>query len=63
MTMVVQKNIDLSKYTTLKTGGPAKYFFEVTTVEEIKTAVFFAKQNELPFFVLGGGSNLLALDE
>jgi len=63
MTMVVQKNIDLSKYTTLKTGGKAKYFFEVTTVEELKTAVLFAKQNELPFFVLGGGSNLLALDE
>ena len=62
MFAIPQRNVALSKYTTLKTGGTAKYFFAVTTLDELETAIQFAKQNELPFFIIGGGSNLLALD-
>ena len=62
MLPTLEENVDLSKYTTLKTGGLAKYFFTVTSLEELKTAIHFTKQNNLQFFIIGGGSNLLALD-
>ena len=58
----IQKNISLAQYTTFKIGGLAKFFLKVKTIEELKEGVSFAKQNSLPFFILGGGSNLLISD-
>ena len=34
--MNIEKNIELKKYTTFKIGGPAKYFVEVKTIEELQ---------------------------
>jgi len=59
----VKKNILLKDYTTFKIGGPAKYFFEAKTKEDIIKAIIVAKQLKLPFFVLGNGSNLLVADK
>ncbi|MBU1557983.1 UDP-N-acetylmuramate dehydrogenase [Patescibacteria group bacterium] len=61
--MKIQKNISLKEYTTFKVGGEAKYFAVINGIEDLKQAVNFAKQNSLPVFVLGGGSNLLISDE
>lgn len=58
----IQKDVPLAKYTTFRIGGPAKYFVEVKTLEEMKDALEYAKKNNLEFFVLGGGSNLLVSD-
>jgi len=58
-----QKNISLAKYTTFKIGGPAKYFFKTKTKQDLIKAVQFAKKEKLPFFILGGGSNLLVSDK
>lgn len=58
----IQQNIPLSKYTTFRIGGPAKHFVEVATIDELKEALDFAKKNNLDFFVLGGGSNILVSD-
>src|SRR5262249_19763287 len=44
-------------------GGPARYFIEASTEEIVLDAIQFAKENKLPVFVLGGGSNLLVADE
>ena len=63
MTLVIKENINLSKYTTFKTGGVARYFVEVKDEEDVKLAGSFAKQNSLPVLVIGGGSNLLVSDE
>ncbi|MFA6404808.1 MAG: UDP-N-acetylmuramate dehydrogenase [Candidatus Paceibacterota bacterium] len=60
--MNILENISLAPYTTFKIGGPAKYFCIVTNEEEIMKAVQFAKDKSLPFFVLGGGSNILISD-
>ena len=60
--MKIQENIPLASYTTFKIGGPARFFCIVTSVDEVKSAVIFAKENSVPFFVLGGGSNLLVSD-
>ena len=59
----VQKNVLLKNYTTFHIGGPAKYFFAVKTKEDLIKAIKVAKKLKLPFFVLGGGSNLLVSDK
>ncbi|MCX6759149.1 MAG: UDP-N-acetylmuramate dehydrogenase [Candidatus Nealsonbacteria bacterium] len=61
--MEFQKNVSLKNYTTFKIGGMAKYFFKVRTKEDLIKAVNTAKKLKLPFFVLGGGSNLLVSDK
>lgn len=48
--------------TTLKVGGPAQYFVEVHTEEDVREAVRFAQSQKAPLFVLGGGSNLVVSD-
>ena len=58
----IKKNILLAPYTTYKIGGPAKYFVEAKTEEEILEALTWAQKNDVPYFVLGGGSNLLISD-
>ncbi len=61
--MKIKENILLAKYTTFKIGGGAKYFLVAKTKEDLIEGVKFARQKHLPFFVLGGGSNLLVSDE
>ena len=59
----IQKNILLKNYTTFRIGGRARYFFAAGTKEKIIWAIKRAKEKKLPFFILGGGSNLLVSDE
>lgn len=61
--MEILENISMKDFTTFRTGGLARWFFRVRSVEELKEAVLFARQKNLPFFVLGGGSNILVSDE
>ncbi|NOQ68062.1 UDP-N-acetylmuramate dehydrogenase [Patescibacteria group bacterium] len=63
MSIKIQKNIPLSKYTSFKIGGPAKFFCVAENVDEIQEALEFAEKNKLKVFVLGGGSNLLVSDK
>jgi len=63
MSIKIQKNISLSKYTSFKIGGPAKYFCVAENVEEIEEALEFEEGNKLNIFVLGGGNNLLISDK
>ena len=61
--MEVKKNISLAEHTTFKIGGKAKFFIETKNRQNIIEAVKFAQKNNLPFFVLGGGANMLFLDD
>ena len=61
--MEFQKNVLLKNYTTFRIGGRARYFFAAGTKEKIIWAIKRAKEKKLPFFILGGGSNLLVSDE
>ncbi len=56
---VVRQDEPLAHKCWLKTGGPAEFFVEPTTIEELCTVVQRAHENDLPIRVLGGGSNLL----
>lgn len=59
----IRKNVLLKNYTTFKIGGRAKYFFVATTKKDLIKTIETAKNFQLPFFVLGGGSNLLISDD
>lgn len=59
----VQENVPLAFWTTLRIGGPARYFIEARTEKAVLQALEFARTKKLPLFVLGGGSNVLIADE
>ncbi len=56
------ENVYLAPLTTLKVGGPARYFMEPKSAAEVAEAVNFAHARNLPLFVLGGGSNVVISD-
>ena len=63
LSMKLQKNVLLKKHTTFRIGGRAKYFFKAKTKKELIEVINFAKRMKRPFFILGGGSNLLVSDK
>jgi len=61
--MGFQNNVLLKNHTTFRIGGKTRYFFIAKNKNGLISAVKMAKKNKLPFFVLGGGSNLLVSDK
>lgn len=60
--IAVQENVPLAPFTSLHIGGPARFFIIASSVGQLRQAILFARRKELPFCMLGGGSNLLASD-
>lgn len=60
--MHIQNNIELSKHTYFRLGGPADFFVEASTREELIEAVQYGITNNLSYIVLGSGSNVLISD-
>ncbi len=60
--MWIRENELLAPYTTFGIGGPARWFVEAKTKAGVAEAAQWARERELPLFVLGGGSNLLVAD-
>ena len=60
--LTVQENKPLREVCTFGIGGPARYFVEVHTVEQAQEALSLARELDLPFHVLGKGSNTLFHD-
>ena len=60
--MLIQENIPLAPLTTFRLGGPARFFVEAKSSDDVQQAVTFAQSRNLPLFVLGGGSNLVVAD-
>ncbi|MBC8487750.1 MAG: FAD-binding protein, partial [Bacteroidetes bacterium] len=58
-----QHSISLSELTTIKLGGNAKLFCNCKTIDEIKTCLIYAKIENLPVQVIGGGSNIIFPDD
>jgi UDP-N-acetylenolpyruvoylglucosamine reductase len=59
----VDSDVQLSKFTTLGTGGRASWFAKPETVLELSELVDWANENDLPVAPVGLGSNLLVADE
>jgi UDP-N-acetylmuramate dehydrogenase len=62
MPLEIRENVPLAPLTTLKVGGPARYFASVSSDDEVVHAFEFAASKNLEVFVLGGGSNILVSD-
>jgi len=60
--MNMRKNVSLARHTTMRVGGPARFFIEAKTIEDVNNAVLFSRENNVPLFVLGSGSNIVVRD-
>lgn len=60
-TQVVEK-VALAPYTTFKIGGPADYFFIAADIKQLQSVIAEAKEQNIPYFILGNGSNILISD-
>ncbi len=60
--MDIRQDVTLAPYTTFAIGGPADYFIEANSQDQLIEAITFAKEKKLPFFVLGTGANILVGD-
>jgi UDP-N-acetylmuramate dehydrogenase len=58
----LQENLPLSAWTTFGVGGPARYFLNAASEQDVLDGLDSAKRLKIPVFVLGGGSNLLIAD-
>jgi UDP-N-acetylmuramate dehydrogenase len=58
----VQHGVALAPFTTFKIGGPADFFYEARSADELAAAVTAARQTNMPYFVLGLGANVLIGD-
>jgi UDP-N-acetylmuramate dehydrogenase len=59
----VQENVILAPYTSARIGGPADVLLTVKSADELAHAMSFIWEHELPYYVLGGGSNVLVNDD
>ena len=48
-------------HTTFRIGGPADFFLLPSTVDEVRGILEICREEELPYFILGNGSNLLVM--
>lgn len=53
----------MKKHTTFRIGGPAEYLILPQTTEEIADVIKLCRQEEIPWYIVGNGSNLLVADE
>lgn len=61
--MQFYENESLSKHTSFRVGGPARWFIEAKSLQEVEEAMAFAQEKGVPWFVLGGGTNTLVSDK
>jgi UDP-N-acetylmuramate dehydrogenase len=61
--MDVMTNISLRQYTTMKLGGETRYMATADSADDVVSLYRNARKENLPIFVLGGGSNVITHDE
>ena len=59
----VKFNEPMKKYTTMKVGGPCDAIVFPENIDEIKEVIKFCKTENMKYYVIGNGSNLLVRDE
>jgi UDP-N-acetylmuramate dehydrogenase len=58
----LQEHVPLAPLTTLGLGGPARWFAEAHSIDELCAYLKWARQEKVPLHVLGGGSNVVFAD-
>lgn len=59
----IKLNEPMSKHTSFKTGGNAEVYITAKSIEQIKEVVKLSKENNIPIYIIGNGSNVLVKDE
>lgn len=59
----VYRNEPMKRHTTFRIGGPADYYLCPHSAKEIQKVVEICREEKLPYFILGNGSNLLVSDQ
>lgn len=59
----ILENICMSNYTSYKTGGIAKYLVYPNTIESLIELIKYIKNNNIKYFVLGNGTNIIFTDD
>ncbi len=54
--------LEMAEFTSYKTGGKAAFFYTASEAQEVGRAILTAKENDIPLFLLGGGTNILVSD-
>ena len=52
----------MKKHITFRVGGPAEWFVQVDTVEQLGQVIALCKEQEEPYYIIGNGSDLLVSD-
>ncbi len=59
MSGFLEKNVSLKEYNTMRIDSVARYFLKAKDEEDLIKGVKYAKENKVPFLVIGGGSNII----
>ena len=57
------ENEIMADHTAFKIGGAADVYCEPKDIEELKILLSFCRKEDIPYFIIGNGSNLLVSDE
>src|SRR5580765_6275629 len=60
--VLIRESVPLAPYTTIGLGGPARYFGDCVSEQDVREAIELARERSLPLHVLGGGSNVVFRD-
>ncbi|MDI6640983.1 MAG: UDP-N-acetylmuramate dehydrogenase [Elusimicrobiota bacterium] len=61
--MKIKFSEPLGKYTTLRIGGPARFYIEIYTMSQLRLLLSLVNDYKIPIFIIGAGSNLLISDK
>lgn len=59
----IREDVPLCSYTTMRVGGPADVMLSPSTEEEVTAVLDRIRQENIPWLIIGNGSNLLVSDE
>ena len=59
---LISENIHIAKFTTMGVGGTVKYYAEPESIEELSYLLRWALDRNIPYFILGGGSDVIFND-
>jgi len=62
MNLIYEENVPLRNFTNYRIGGPARYFATAKSEEEIIKYICQARSDNIPFYIISEGSNLLVSD-
>jgi UDP-N-acetylmuramate dehydrogenase len=61
--MKIRENVELAPFTYYKIGGPARWLAQPESIEDLQVVAKFVREKNVPYFVLGAGSNVLFNDD